>query len=184
MEYRGGVRLLNPRAWRFIPFAAAPLAAVVAADFLTEEQTRQVLFPEAERFDDRPVTSAALRAAVKKTGAPPWDAVPRVWSALRRGSVLGYVVVDHVIGKHDFITYAVGISSGGVVRGVEILRYRESHGGDVRNERWRRQFVGRGREKPLRFGIDIKNIAGATLSCRHVTEGVRLVLALSEDWNG
>ena len=121
---------------------------------------------------------------MKKTGAPPWDAVPRVWSALRRGSVLGYVVVDHVIGKHDFITYAVGISSGGVVRGVEILRYRESHGGDVRNERWRRQFVGRGREKPLRFGIDIKNIAGATLSCRHVTEGVRRVLALSEDWDG
>lgn len=184
MEPRGGVRLLTPRSWTAIPFAAVPLAAVVGADFMTVEQAQQVLFPEAARFDDRPVSAAGLNAAVKKSNAPDWAAVPRVWTAVGRAGVLGHVVVDQVIGKHDFIVYAVGVSSGGVVRGVEILRYQESHGGEVRNERWRRQFAGRRREKPMRFGIDIKNIAGATLSCRHVTEGVRRVLALSEDWGG
>jgi hypothetical protein len=30
----------------------------------------------------------------------------------------------------------------------------------------------------LRFGPDIKNIAGATLSCEHVTQGVRWIAAL------
>jgi len=42
-----------------------------------------------------------------------------------------------VIGKHELITYAVGIGSDGAVRGVEILDYRETRGGEVRDPRWR-----------------------------------------------
>jgi hypothetical protein len=32
----------------------------------------------------------------------------------------------------------------------------------------------------LRFGTDIKNIAGATLSSEHVTAGVRRILAIRQ----
>jgi hypothetical protein len=38
--------------------------------------------------------------------------------------------------------------------------------------------VGKTAEAPLRVGEDIANISGATLSCTHVTEGVRRIAAV------
>jgi len=61
---------------------------------------------------------------------------------------------------------------------LEIMAYRESHGGEVRNPAWRAQFNRRNELEQLRFRTDIKNISGATLSSEHVTEGVRWLMAL------
>jgi hypothetical protein len=96
----------------------------------------------------------------------------RVWKA----SAGGIFVLDHVIGKHLYIDYAVAIE-GGRVRRVDILQYRESYGGDIRSPSWLAQFVGKTASSPLKVGSDIRNISGATLSSMHVTEGVRRVLA-------
>ena len=75
------------------------------------------------------------------------------------------------------ITYAVAIDPAGTVRGIEILDYRETYGGEIRNPKWRQQFVGKRNGAALRLGGDIQNISGATLSSRHVTDGVRRLLA-------
>jgi hypothetical protein len=96
----------------------------------------------------------------------------RVWKS---GSG-GIFVIDHVIGKHLYIDYAVAIE-GGRVRRVDILQYRESYGGDIRSPSWLGQFVGKTASSPLKVGGDIRNISGATLSSMHVTEGVKRVLA-------
>jgi Na+-transporting NADH:ubiquinone oxidoreductase subunit NqrC len=88
------------------------------------------------------------------------------------------VFVDEVIGRQNLITYAVGIDPDGTLRNLEIMAYRESHGGEVRNPAWRAQFDHRGALDQLRFRTDIKNISGATLSSEHVTQGVRWLLAL------
>jgi FMN-binding protein len=42
------------------------------------------------------------------------------------------------------------------------------------------QFVGKTASAPLKLDADIRNISGATLSSRHVTEGVRRLLATYE----
>lgn len=97
---------------------------------------------------------------------------------MRGNDVLGYVFVDEVLGRQDMITYAVGIDTTGKSSAIEVLSYRESHGGEIRGTAWRNQFDGRQGLEHLRFGTDIKNIAGATLSCEHVTQGVRWVTAL------
>lgn len=181
MEFRFGLHVLKA-----IPALIAPSGAV-AADYLTEEEAQRVLFPAAASFEREPAPDeAALGAASKKARSAAWTSAPKIWQARDDGSgaastVLGRVVVDQVIGKHDFITYAVGVSADGSVVGVEILSYREVYGGEVRNERWRRQFAGKKTGDPLRFPLDIKNITGATLSCRHVTDGVRRILALLSD---
>jgi Na+-transporting NADH:ubiquinone oxidoreductase subunit NqrC len=60
------------------------------------------------------------------------------------------------------------------------MEYRESYGYEVRDAKWRAQFTGKTARAPLRLDQDIKNISGATLSSRHVTEGVRRVLAFYE----
>ena len=42
----------------------------------------------------------------------------------------------------------------------------------------RRQFIGKTVRDPVSLNQDIKNISGATLSCRHLTEGVQRLLKL------
>ena len=91
--------------------------------------------------------------------------------------LLGLVVLDHVIGKHLYIDYTVALDTSGKVKRVDILTYRESYGGEVRESGWLGQFVGKTNGSQLHTGGDIRNISGATLSSLHVTEGVKRVLA-------
>ena len=93
-----------------------------------------------------------------------------------RGHSDRVVFIDQVLGKHEFITYAVGVDPKGGVAGIEILEYRESYGQQVRGKEWRAQFVGKTLQSPLKLDHDIKNISGATLSSSHVTAGVKRIL--------
>jgi len=88
----------------------------------------------------------------------------------------GVFVLDHVIGKHLYIDYAVSLV-GGRVRRVDILAYRESYGGEIRSPSWLGPFVGKSSASALKVNSDINNISGATLSCLHVTEGIKRILA-------
>jgi Na+-translocating ferredoxin:NAD+ oxidoreductase RnfG subunit len=158
--------------------ALAPTAAF-AVDYLSAEQAAQLMFPQAERFDTRAVTlDAEQLRRIEAGGVVPRSARWQIRVAQREGQALGYVVVDDVIGKFELITYAVGIALDGTVRQVEVLSYRESHGHEIRLPAWRKQFVGKGPAAPLRVGDDIANISGATLSCGHVTEGIKRIVAV------
>ena len=61
---------------------------------------------------------------------------------------------------------------------MEILSYRETHGGQIRAAEWRQHFVGKSLADPLKLDVDVPNISGATLSSRNVTDGVKRLLAL------
>ena len=89
-------------------------------------------------------------------------------------------MVDEVLGKHELITFALALDRQGRVVGIEILDYRESHGGEIRDPRWRAQFAGKSSRDPLQLDRDIRNISGATLSCRHITDGVKHLLEIYE----
>jgi FMN-binding protein len=147
---------------RWATLFAAPVVIVAPAAhatvYLTVEQAQQTLFPGAK--------FAPLELARPE----------RVW----RVSPDGWFIVDKVLGKRELITYAVGLDAQGRVHGVEILEYLESHGGQIRNPDWRAQFVGKSARDPLQLDRDIRNISGATLSCRHVTDGVKRLLNLYE----
>ncbi len=160
--------------------ACATVQVTVAAEYLSVEAAQKALFPQADRFTEVVLAlSPAQRERVAAlAGSQPPHRSLRAWRALRGDQLLGFVFVDEVIGKEDFITYALGIDAEGRLSTPEVLAYRESHGGEIRSEAWRRQFTGRQRLDQLRVQTDIKNIAGATLSCEHVTEGVRWLTAL------
>jgi electron transport complex protein RnfG len=164
----------------WVPVAAASIPAVAyATQYLSVEQAQRQLFPAAERFAPTQLQiSGELRARIAAESGVADAAEPRVWRALRDDTLLGSFIVDEVVGKHELITYAVAIDAQGVVRGVEILDYRETRGGEVRDPRWRAQFVGKGPRDALRLGEDIQNLSGATLSSRHITDGVRRLVAL------
>jgi Na+-translocating ferredoxin:NAD+ oxidoreductase RnfG subunit len=100
----------------------------------------------------------------------------KVWKV--RGG--GWFIVDEVLGKHEYINYALGLNASGSVRQIEILDYRETYGYEVREASWRQQFVGKTSQAPLKLDGDVRNISGATLSSRHITEGVKRLLATYE----
>jgi hypothetical protein len=159
---------------------AAPMQVVVAADYLSVEGSQRALFPQADHFAEIVFAlSAAQRGKVATlAGEQPPHRSLRAFRALRGEETLGYVFIDEVVGKEDFITYAASIDAQGRLGTPEVMSYRESHGGEIRNEAWRRQFAGRDNLEHLHVQTDIKNIAGATLSCAHVTQGVRWLMAL------
>lgn len=153
---------------------------IVASEYLSVENAQHAAFASADRFEEvtLSLTSEQQRAVSMLAGPQPPHGKFRVWRASQNQQALGYFFVDEVIGRQDFITYSVTIDNSGKLGTVEILNYRESHGGEVRNNAWRKQFDGRDDLAKLRFTTDIKNIAGATLSCEHVTQGVRWILAV------
>jgi Na+-translocating ferredoxin:NAD+ oxidoreductase RnfG subunit len=160
--------------------ASAPASVIVAATYLTAEAAQKTLFPAADSFTPVVITLTddQKRAIADASGAQAPHGEMRVWAAKRGDALLGHVFVDNVVGREDFITYAVGVGADGKLLPVEILDYRESHGGEIRNKAWLGQFAGRSAPSQLRMHTDIKNIAGATLSSEHVTAGVRRILVL------
>lgn len=160
---------------RLLPLAALAMpAGVHATVYLTVEQAQSAMFPhQALKPAFRQLQPAEAAAIRKASGVSPLSRDLRAW----RAQDGGWFIVDRVVGKHEFITYAVALTRDGAVRSVEILEYRETYGGEVRNPNWRQQFVGKRFGAQLQLGKDIRNISGATLSSRHVTDGVRRLLA-------
>ena len=162
-------------AWKvFAAGAIAPLSvSVYATTYLSVTQAQMAIFP-GEKLTEMALTltDVQARAIEEATGVDVRNRKPAVW----RGPSGGWFIVDEVVGKHEFITFAVGISRDGVVKQVEIMDYRESYGHEVRGEAWRRQFVGKTAAQPVRLTRDIENIGGATLSSKNVTNGVRRLL--------
>lgn len=158
-----------------LPLAALTLAAPGhATAYFTVEQAQAAMFPHQKLSPAfRQLSGAEIEAIKKAAGVAPLSNQLQSW----RAQDGGWFIVDRVVGKHEFITYAVALTAEGAVRDVEILEYRETYGGEVRNAAWRQQFVGKRFGAPLQLGKDIKNISGATLSSRHVTDGVRRLVA-------
>jgi Na+-translocating ferredoxin:NAD+ oxidoreductase RnfG subunit len=100
-----------------------------------------------------------------------------LWEVSENGRPAGYFIVDEVYGKHELITYALALDSAGKIKQIEILEYRENYGSQIRFPQWRAQFTGKTIADPVELESDIQNISGATLSSRHVTEGIKRLLA-------
>jgi Na+-translocating ferredoxin:NAD+ oxidoreductase RnfG subunit len=162
--------------------AAATAIPVVAhgAVYLSDEQAAHALFPgmtmKRKLLVLTPAETEAIEArsgqTVRSTELVAWVSDHDDKEKGEKGTVL----IDQVLGKHELITYAVGIKGDGTIQGIEVLEYRESYGGDVQKPAWRGQFVGKDKRSPLAVGDDIVNISGGTLSSAHVTGGVRRLL--------
>jgi Na+-translocating ferredoxin:NAD+ oxidoreductase RnfG subunit len=165
--------------WLVAP-ACLVAGPVHAVQYLTVEQAQQALFPAATRFAPQPLelNAAQVSAIEDLSGQRVRNAKPEVWRAFDGSRAAGWFFVDQVIGKHEFITYALALDAEGVVRGIEVMDYRETYGGEIRGAQWRGQFVGKHQGDPLKLGDSVRNITGATLSCRNVTNGVKRLLAM------
>jgi Na+-translocating ferredoxin:NAD+ oxidoreductase RnfG subunit len=157
-----------------VAMAGAPMYAH-AKIYVSTEQAQKLIFPN-KSFTKYPVVltedvqdkmQSASSVSHPFRGDRTWKAADGSW-----------FIVDEVVGKHEMITYAVGISPNGTVQSIEIMEYVESYGYEVAEESWRKQFVGKSADDTLKLKKDIQNISGATLSCKHLTDGVKRIMVM------
>ena len=161
-------------------YAVAPQC--IAAKYMNVDQARALIFPFADEYVVKPLqlTPAQMQEIDKLSGVAGRTAQQQVWQAMSKGKMVGWFFVDQVIGKHELITYALGVNTDGSIRQVQIIEYLEVYGSQVRYPNWRDQFVGKTVRNPLQIDSDIDNITGATLSARHLTDGIRRLLFLHQ----
>jgi Na+-translocating ferredoxin:NAD+ oxidoreductase RnfG subunit len=157
-----------------IIISLVPVAVVAHAEiYMSQDQAAKVIFPGLElKREEINLSDAQAKTIEKDSG----ESVRNRNLVVYRGPKKQAVFIDQVLGKHEFITFAVGISADGQVRGVEIIEYRETYGQQIRNPEWRKQFTGKTQNAALKLGKDVKNITGATLSSSHITGGVKRLL--------
>ncbi|MFZ4379005.1 MAG: FMN-binding protein [Polynucleobacter sp.] len=169
--------------WKPSPLVIAGLAMmstpliVQAKIYVSAEQAQKVLFPN-KSFSKAPILiteDLQEKMRIASSIRHPFQG-DRIWKAAD-GS---WFIVDEVVGKHEMISYAVGINPQGNITGIEILEYVESYGYEVGDAQWRKQFIGKNVNDPIKLNQDIQNIGGATLSCKHITDGVKRVALLYE----
>ncbi len=164
--------------WTLVPILTlAPTAIVIQSAYATvyfnEQQAQQAIFGNAKMTKDFiTVTDEQAKEIKQKSGMDVRHKEIKIWDAQGGGKFF----IDEVIGKHEYITYAIGINKDGTVKGIEIMNYNETYGYQIREKSWRDQFVGKNSSANLKLDGDIENISGATMSCKHITEGVRRVL--------
>ena len=96
---------------------------------------------------------------------------------LSHNKQLGYGVVDNVKGKTQLITYLVATKPDGTIADVDVLAYRESYGGEIAYDSFRKQFRNKTSSDEFQPGKDIKNVSGATISVRAITFGTKRIVA-------
>ena len=163
--------------------ALAALAVPARADrvVLAERDAPKEMWPAAAGVTPRSLDlSPAQVAALGKALGLRISAARYPYLDVRdaHGAPLGVIFLLDVIGQSQPISFAVGITPDGTIRDVAVLVYREAHGGEIADPRFRRQFAGKREGAPLELGRDIDAISGATISSRAATYAARKALAL------
>lgn len=178
---------MNHNAWLLTPaFVLGATTVIYAKDFShqypTYQESQKGFFPQATSFipadivlNDNEIDRVQQLSKVRVR-----DPKQKIWKVEQNGHQTGWFILDRVIGKHELITYAIALDMNQKVKGIEILDFKESYGEQIREIQWRAQFIEKALSDPFKLNQDIRNISGATLSCKNVTNGVKRVLATME----
>ena len=166
----------KPNPLFMIGLAAATTPIIAQAKiYVSVEQAQKILIPNKPLIKNPIIITDELQDKMRSASSIRYPFKgDRIW----RAADGGWFIVDEVVGKHEMITYAVALNPSGAVTGIEILEYVESYGYEVAEVNWRKQFDGKTAADPIKLNQDIQNIGGATLSCKHLTDGVKRVAVL------
>ena len=144
--------------------------AAYARTYLSIQDAQKLMFPNS-KLTRVPVTftDAQLEVIRDRSGVREPEKGDQIWHAANGG----WFMIQQVVGKHEMITYAIGINPDGSVKHIEILEYVESYGYEVAEQNWLKQFYGKTVASGFKLGKDVDSISGATLSCKHLVDGVK-----------
>jgi hypothetical protein len=147
--------------------------------YFTEEQARQKVYGRGLEWIDTVIhVDSLMRAALyEQTGHAEADSTVRFGYALGEdGRLVGSYHIASEIGKYLPFEFLVALDENLHVKDIVVLNYRESRGGEVRRERFVRQYRGKDAADPVSLNRDIIGISGATLSAQAINRGVKKTL--------
>lgn len=100
----------------------------------------------------------------------------RLYQVLKDNKLEAYTYLSKGFGKMNEFDYMVIFNKDLSILKVKVLVYREEQGGEIGSVRWLKQFIGKSDTEKMKFGYDIQNISGATLSARSLTEDAKKVI--------
>ena len=175
----GQFRLLRCVVVSFLLFGALVLPGFAEEEkvldvqvYLTKKQALEIAFPGADKIDkERKWLKEGDAEAIRSLfGEKIHENRFTYYVGKKGGKPMGYMVIDHIIGKSFPITFMVVLNVDGTVRDVEVMVYREPRGWEVRYPTFMSQFFGMNAAADFR---EINSITGATLSVRAITKGVK-----------
>jgi len=99
---------------------------------------------------------------------------------IEQDSILGYAFLDNVKGKSMPITFLVLYDTEGTILQTEVMKYRETIGGEISHPNWLKQFIGLADGSAFKVGKNIDGISGATISVRSMNSGIHKLTLLFE----
>lgn len=173
--------------WRAFVFSASLAVSPAFADvYLTKDAALDAVFgPNCTRRAEVQVISEDIAKELSDKGLAGEESKEAYFFVCSLAGVpTAYALIDSEIGKHEPITYIVGISPEGKVTKVEVMVFREVRGWEVREKKFVQQFEGKASNDELTLGGQIANVSGATLSSAAMTKGVKRALLLWEKFYG
>lgn len=163
-----------------LALVATPLAAA-ATVFLSRTEAIETAFPAADRVEEQTyvLTEGQVRVIEERARTRLESKIVTVYTGHKDGAVMGHALIDVHVVRTQPEAFLVVISPDGQVRDVRMLAFYEPRE-YLPPERWFEQFRHERLTPELSTRRKIHSIAGATLSSRAVTGGVRRALALFE----
>jgi hypothetical protein len=162
-------------------FGLGAAGGAEAEVFLSQAEALALAFPGADRVESRThVLDDAQAARVESLARAPVESrLATIHTGWRDGVALGHALIElHTVRTLPEAVLVV-LTPGGEVRSLRMLAFYEP-AEYLPPERWLAQFERQPLSDELRIQGKIHGIAGATLSSRAVTGGVRRALALWE----
>lgn len=148
--------------------------------YLTRPQALAIVLPGADTIlsQVKRLTPAARERVERRAGRRMASDTVTVWIGRKNGDTIGYAMVIEEIGLRHPITFGIGLKSDGKLIDCVVMVFRESRGSEIRDARFRRQFIGKTPSDPVRLNRDVIQITGATYSSRAATDAIRKAMGI------
>lgn len=178
--------------WRglFLPLESKSgigfVSEVFAEVFYDAQEALEILLPEVKEIKEetRVLTPEQKKIVEEKAEVkldPTLDKEFNFYIGESDGQILGYVINDTVKGKWGPIHYMLALEPDGKIKDALVLELKERRGRPVKERRFLEQYFGKTITDPIKLNKDIRQISGATISSRGMTNGIRkLVYVFNE----
>ena len=150
-----------------------------AKAFYSKQEALALAFPNAEQVETKTVFLSDDQAHHVSTlaAAPVESKLATVYVGRKGEQVLGYAFIETNVVRTLPETFLIVVSPTGSVQKLFVLAFYEPEE-YMPSARWLQQFDQKSLTPSLQIRQDIHGIAGATLSSRAITNGVRKALSL------
>lgn len=153
----------------------------------TEKEALKFIFPKAEeiKIEKYFLTRHQKKILRKKWRVkfyPKYNRDFKFYVGISSQNIIGYGYIDTVKGKWGRIIYIVKISTAGKIENLTIMSHIERIGVQIQERKFLEQYIGKSLSDPLKIHKDIDAVTGATISSRSITQGIKKVLILFNEF--